>query len=65
MNAPGVGLGACYTWKRDCYPVPDSCGSIQNLQVPQSCPETQTWFWVIGLAIAIGAAVFGGSGGKS
>ncbi len=63
MNAPGVGLGACYTWKRECYPVPDTCGSIQHLQVPQSCPETQIWFWGIALVIAVTAAVFSPSRG--
>lgn len=62
MKAPGAGLGACYTWKSECYPVPDPCGAIQHLQVPQSCPETQTWFWGIAIVIAITAAVFGGGG---
>lgn len=61
MTAPG--LGACYTWKQECYPVPDPCGTIQHLQVPQACPETQVWFWGLALAIAVAGALVSSSRG--
>jgi hypothetical protein len=59
-----MGLGACYTWKRQCYPVPDPCGAIQNIRGPVPCPEVATWFWVGAAAIAITAALVSASRGK-
>lgn len=61
----GIGnLGACYTWKQECYPVPDPCGDVQHIQAPPPCAPPATWFWIAALAIGIGAAVFGRKGGR-
>jgi hypothetical protein len=49
------GLGSCYTWKRQCYPVPDPCGVIQNIRGPIPCPPTVTWFWIGAAVIALAA----------
>ncbi len=59
-----MGLGACYTWKRQCYPVPDPCGTLQHIRGPVPCPETATWFWIGAAAIAITAALVSASRGK-
>lgn len=58
-NRIGIGgLGACYTWERECYPVPDPGG--QQLTTPAPCPGVALWFWIGAIAIAVGGAVLGG-----
>jgi hypothetical protein len=50
-------MGACYSWARPCNVPPDPCGTTV---ATQTCSSTQTWFWILGLAVIGGVMLFKG-----
>ena len=48
-----------YTFSNTCFTLDSPCTASKKQSLEQSCPQTETWFWLIAAGIGL-ALIFGG-----